>query len=132
MPVSGGGSSRVALEDITVKGYDNITIKKGSMVMFRFYSSQHQGSAFDEPNKFNPHRFLDPKVLEKARKDKKLVPFSAGKRDCIGKRFAMMEMKIVLMILLRNYRFELISEPEVVMDLTIHAKDGIWMRAIKQ
>lgn len=40
------------------------------------------------------------------------IPFSAGPRNCIGQRFAMMEMVVVAAILLRNFTFTLEPEDE--------------------
>jgi cytochrome P450 family 4 len=34
------------------------------------------------------------------------IPFSAGPRNCVGQRFALMEIKILLAHLLYNFKFE--------------------------
>ncbi|KAL0269410.1 UNVERIFIED_CONTAM: hypothetical protein PYX00_007153 [Menopon gallinae] len=56
---------------------------------------------FPAPNKFEPERFLG------RNKDYKnpftFIPFSAGPRNCIGSKFAMIELKIVLHMILKNY-----------------------------
>ena len=56
---------------------------------------------FEEPEKFRPERFLG----EHKRHPFSFIPFSAGARNCIGQKFAMMELKIVLSMLLRTFKF---------------------------
>ena len=59
---------------------------------------------FKDPMAFKPERFLQKaNSLEKtARHPFAFIPFSAGARNCIGQKFAMMEMKIILSLLLFN------------------------------
>lgn len=42
------------------------------------------------------------------------VPFSAGPRNCIGQKFAMMEEKTIMSKLLRRVRIESVDEVESV------------------
>ena len=57
---------------------------------------------FKDPMAFKPERFLQNSD-EKARHPFAFIPFSAGARNCIGQKFAMMEMKIILSLLLYNF-----------------------------
>ena len=77
---------------------------------------------FSEPNEFKPERFLDQTedIFPFA-----YTPFSAGPRNCIGQKYAMLEMKSVISKILRH--FELLSlEPDVipVLDLILRSKTG--------
>ena len=66
---------------------------------------------FKDPLVFNPERFLQKTSSdESVRHPFAFTPFSAGARNCIGQKFAMMEMKIILSLLLFN--FEMIPSME--------------------
>ncbi|KAH8555620.1 cytochrome P450 [Umbelopsis sp. PMI_123] len=58
---------------------------------------------WDEPEKFIPERWLDPvKSKERAMAS---LSFSAGSRNCIGKVFALQEMRVCIATLVRNFEF---------------------------
>ncbi|KAI1708661.1 cytochrome p450 domain-containing protein [Ditylenchus destructor] len=58
---------------------------------------------YPEYNVYNPDNFLPEKVRERHAYD--FIPFSAGPRNCIGQKFAMLEMKVALVHTLRRFSF---------------------------
>ncbi|KAF8073217.1 Cyp4v2 [Scenedesmus sp. PABB004] len=58
------------------------------------------------------------------------LPFSRGPRDCIGARFALLEAKTILAVLLRRFTFEFAGEgpEEVMMSVTAHPRHGVPLR----
>ncbi|VBB32012.1 unnamed protein product, partial [Acanthocheilonema viteae] len=66
---------------------------------------------YDNPEKYDPEHFAPDKV--KNRDPFAYVPFSAGIRNCIGNRFANLELVVTLAHILRRYRvISMIPEAE--------------------
>ena len=90
--------ARVTTDDCEVDGY---TIPKGTQGTI-FVSFIHQNPDFwEDPETFDPERF-NPENSSK-RHPYAYIPFSAGPRNCIGQRFALLEEKVMLSYLLRNF-----------------------------
>ena len=83
---------------------DGKKILKGSTISISIYKVHRDERYFPSPDEYRPERFL-PENSEK-RHPYTFIPFSAGRRNCIGQRFAMLEIKIVLANLLRNFQIE--------------------------
>lgn len=71
----------------------------------------HDEKHFKNPSEFIPERWLKegtPGACPAAKATDPFVylPFGFGPRTCIGKRFAEMEVAVLLTRLLRNYRIE--------------------------
>ena len=79
-------------------------IPKGTNISIDFYSLHHDPEQFPQPEKYIPERFL-PENSSK-RHPFAFVPFSAGPRGCIGQKFALNEMKVILADILRNFQIK--------------------------
>ena len=94
---------------------------------------------FKNPMVFNPERFLQNTHFDEptsgSRHPFAFIPFSAGARNCIGQKFAMMEMKIILSLLLFNFEMvplmetknvtvgaDLVAAPYPTLDMQIRAR----------
>ncbi|XP_076024073.1 cytochrome P450 2K1-like [Genypterus blacodes] len=100
--------------DVTFQGY---FIKQGTVVIPLLSSVLHDESEWESPNTFNPSHFLDKEG--KFRKRDAFMPFSAGRRACVGEGLARMELFLFFTSLLQHFRFTPppgISEDEL--DLT--------------
>lgn len=93
--------SRVITDDIEL---DGVFFPKGTQVLMSI-STIHRLEKYWGPdaNKFNPDNFLPENVAK--RNPFNYIPFSAGVRSCIGQKFAMLSLKIMLVNLLRLYKF---------------------------
>ena len=60
------------------------------------------------------------------------IPFGGGPRNCIGMRFALIEIKLVLVKVLRKFQFVRLPETQVpvvmVPGITLTARDGVQIR----
>ena len=76
----------------------------GSFVVVSPWTIQRHRGLWPEPDRFNPGRWLrtEPPVPSHARLA--MIPFGFGPRACPGKRFAEIEMQVILKELLGNYR----------------------------
>ncbi|KAL0278240.1 UNVERIFIED_CONTAM: hypothetical protein PYX00_000111 [Menopon gallinae] len=78
------------------------TIPKGASIAVVILSTHRDPSIWNEPNKFNPDNFL-PENVEK-RHPYAYIPFSAGPRNCIGKKYAYLSMRVMIYHILSKYR----------------------------
>lgn len=83
--------------------YEGIKIKKGQIITVPIYALHHDPDYYPNPEKFDPERFNDEN--RKTRDSMAFMGFGAGPRNCVGMRFALTEIKLLLSIILSNYRF---------------------------
>ncbi|XP_076736163.1 cytochrome P450 2J2 isoform X2 [Maylandia zebra] len=89
-----------AIKDTTI---DKYTIPKGTIILASLDSVLHDESMWETPHSFNPEHFLDQDG--KFRKREAFLPFSAGKRVCIGEQLARMELFLFFASLLQRFSF---------------------------
>ena len=62
--------------------------------------------AFDDPDRFDPSRYVEPRQ-DDLDNPWNWIPFGAGRHRCVGAQFAMMQLKVILSVLLKDWTFEL-------------------------
>jgi sterol 14-demethylase len=94
---------RVAKVDLDVQGH---RIPAGSLVGASPSVSNRLPEAFDDPERFDPGRYLTPREDDLAN-PWSWIPFGAGRHRCVGAAFAMMQLKAIFAVLLPRFTFEL-------------------------
>lgn len=86
--------------DTELMGY---SIPKGTMIIPNLTSALWEEGQWKFPHEFNPENFLNDKG--EFIKPDAFMPFSAGPRVCMGESLARTEVFLVLVTLLRKFRF---------------------------
>lgn len=90
-------------------------IQHGDRIIFSPYIVHRHKEFWDNPNVFDPERFDNDIPHRYA-----YFPFGGGPRICIGQHFALMEMTILLVDILRNFpEMQLESNEQVGYDYSI-------------
>lgn len=103
---------RVVQEEIELAGH---LIAPGTVVAASPRVSNRIAEDFPEPESFDPGRYLDERQ-EDLQNRWTWIPFGAGKHRCVGNAFAMMQMKAIFSVILRDYEFEMAQPPETYAD----------------
>ncbi|CAL2043256.1 unnamed protein product [Caenorhabditis brenneri] len=85
-------------KDTVIAGYP---IKKGTGVIAQISTVMLDEKVFPDPYTFNPDRFIDENG--KLKKIDELVPFSVGKRQCLGEGLARMELFLFIANFFNRY-----------------------------
>ena len=99
---------RVAKVDLDVAGCH---IAAGKLVGASPAISNRIADDFPDPDRFDPGRYLDPRQDDVAN-PWTWIPFGAGRHRCVGAAFAMMQLKAIFSVVLRDWSFELTQSPE--------------------
>lgn len=110
-------TDRLCTKDYTIDDGQGVryTIDKGTCVWFPAAGLHRDPQYFPNPERFDPERFNDEN-----KRDINLgayLPFGIGPRNCIGSRFALMEVKAVMYFLLLKFSFERGPKTQIPMQL---------------
>uniref|UniRef100_A0A672IT47 unspecific monooxygenase n=1 Tax=Salarias fasciatus TaxID=181472 RepID=A0A672IT47_SALFA len=105
---------RVAKASVEI---NNLLIPKDMVVMVPVWPLHRNPEIWPEPEKFKPERFtkgnketIDPYTY---------MPFGMGPRNCIGMRFALVSMKLVMTKILQRFSFSVCNETEIPVELDV-------------
>ncbi|XP_035917005.1 cytochrome P450 4C1-like [Anopheles stephensi] len=119
--------SRTVTEKIVLP--DGRTIPQGCIANLHIFDLHRDPAQFPDPERFDPDRFLPDRVA--ARNPFAYVPFSAGQRNCIGQKYALLEVKTVVAYLVLRYRILPVTRREeirFIADLVLRASSPLKVR----
>ena len=114
-------------EKDTVIGND--VVPKGTNLMVSTYGLHMDERYWTKPEEFIPDRFMKEECIK--RHPFQYLPFSAGPRNCIGQKFAMMEIKLVLFNVLRQFSFttsQSVDQVKLQEQVILHSSNGLWLK----
>ena len=118
-PALANGTYRQLEKDEKIHGINNelITIEKGSYCQIMNWTRHRNENLWEEPDIFNPEReFKDSEIWDHKGfgfynvQSDRFSPFAYGPRNCLGKNFSHMEMRLILLNLFKNIDFTLSTE----------------------
>jgi len=113
--------SRENIKDIVIDGY---TVPARTTFLVNIYALHRDPKYFPEPEAYRPERFLEGRSWHPYA----YTPFSAGARNCIGQRFAMLVQKVLLCQVVRRYALttgQRYADLQLSAKVTLEAKGGI-------
>jgi sterol 14-demethylase len=84
------------------------TIPAGTLLAASPRVSNRLEDDFPKADAFDPARYIDPRQ-EDLQNRWTWIPFGAGKHRCVGNAFAMMQMKAIFSVILRDFEFEAVQ-----------------------
>ncbi|XP_017773173.1 PREDICTED: cytochrome P450 4d2-like [Nicrophorus vespilloides] len=112
--------------------YNDKLIPKGARVGVFVYGLHRESEHYKNPESFIPERF---ELKEENRRSAfSFVPFSAGQRNCIGQRFAMLSMKSAICKIVRNFEILPVShkKPLISYEVILKSSNGIYIKLRKR
>ncbi|XP_035788120.1 probable cytochrome P450 9f2 [Anopheles albimanus] len=110
---------------------NRFTIEKGSMLLMPFIGMHFDERYYAQPERFDPERFNEQN--RKTIQSGTYLPFGSGPRNCIGSRFALMEVKVVLYYLLKHFRVTPCAKTQIPLRFKktpsqLATEQGIWLQ----
>jgi cytochrome P450 len=97
---------REVTQDVEIGGYN---VPKGAFAVVNVFSLHYNKEVYKNPHEFRPERWEEESISNFA-----WIPFSVGSRVCIGNNFSLLEQKIFLATMLRNFKWSLTDSNEIL------------------
>lgn len=121
-------------DGFSMEPFSDFVIPRGMPIYVPVFALHRDEKYYPEPSKFDPSRF-SPENIDKIQPFT-YFPFGAGPRNCIGKRFALMQVKTALVKILKDFRLETTEKTpkEIVLEksaLVVQADTGLFLSLVK-
>jgi cytochrome P450 family 12 len=121
------GNLRRSDEDMVLCGYQ---VPKGTEVAMGQMLSYTDEKQFPQPSKFIPERWIKTNIDPQCPHAKDsahafaFLPFGFGSRMCVGRRFAELEMEVLITKIIQNYKIEWNYEDLKIKGVLVNVPDG--------
>lgn len=117
-------TDRQCTKDYEING---VKFKAGDSVNILLSAMMHDEETYPNPEKFIPDR---------KRPNDSFIPFGSGPRVCVAQRFALLEMKVLLVSVLKSYRFQkcdkTLKNPAVDSSSLGKPKEDIFLKVVRR
>jgi len=121
---------RAIEKDMVVKGEK---IYKGTEVAINITNLHRNPAYWKDPDMFKPGRFAEESFFK--RNPYCYVPFSAGPRNCVGQKYALLELKMFVFNTLKNFNLKSIQKErslETAIEIVTKSKNGLFVEFTKR
>lgn len=102
------------LEALKNTRLEDLNVPKGTSLFLQTQFATQKDENFSRAHEFNPKRWLDK--MENHNEDS-FVPFGAGPRFCPGRSLALLEIKVVIAMLCKNFKVSLSTRSDEIQEL---------------
>ncbi|XP_050054621.1 cytochrome P450 4C1-like [Aphis gossypii] len=104
---------------------DDLILPKGTICLISPLTTHHMPELYPNPWSYNPDNF-DAENVNKRHKYS-FIAFSGGPRGCIGSKYAMLSMKVLISTFLRNYSIHTdmkLTDIKLQIDVLLRSSNG--------
>lgn len=111
---------RKAVSEDRISG---VVISKGATMFISVYGLHRNPNFWESPLEFLPERFHN-KIPNNI-----FMPFGKGPRACVGANFGFLEIQIILCLLIKNFKINLVRQEAIEVEtlLTMLPKEDLWL-----
>jgi cytochrome P450 len=98
-------------------------------VLYQINRTHEDPSLYNQPERFDPDRW-NPDRPDSPDQVFGYIPFGGGPRECLGKEFARLELRLLAARLLQRYDWQLMPDQDLSLRLvpTPRPRDGLRVR----
>ncbi|XP_016998057.3 probable cytochrome P450 4p3 [Drosophila takahashii] len=112
---------------------NGLILPKGSQIVVHVFDIHRNPKYWDSPEEFRPERFLPENSQN--RHTYAYIPFSAGQRNCIGQKYAMQEMKTLMVALLKQFKILPVVDSKSIVftsGITLRTQNKIHVKLVRR